>query len=56
MEKGKIIMEEFSANPICYIHNSISHKYATGWMCSPNGYVMGPAHLFINDNQLINKL
>ena len=49
-------MGYFSETPICYIYNKKLDKHATGWMCSPSGYIMGPAHLFIGNNCEINHL
>ena len=49
-------MFEFSSEPVCYINNCKNNKHATGWMCSPSGYIMGPAHLFIENNQEVNHL
>lgn len=39
------MMEMFQTSPICQLNNGRGSR-ATGWVCSPDGYIMGPGHTF----------
>ncbi len=39
------MVKGFSSAPICQLNND-KGAHATGWICSPDGYIMGPSHLF----------
>ncbi len=43
-------------NPICYLENADGTSHTTGWICSPDGFIMGPGHLYLDGDGIIDHL